>query len=471
MLANATSTGAALTAPRAPASRGRGAARPWGCVLDAALASSARHIALEVARRIVDRPRLAAALAGAARQTRFPEGMRWQPHGLAQGNAGLALLCGHLDTAQPEAGWDRAGHGFLRAAVAGIEQHRGDVHPGAFAGLAGLAFAAWSLSRGGARYRALLESLDHSLAIAMLGATTAQSQRATAGGVWQFDAISGLAGTGAYLVCRRSRPVVADALDAVLRWLIHLTAPTAGGPPRWHTPPHLMADPSMIVQYPCGNLNFGLAHGIPGPLALMSIAYRDGVDLPGLPDAIAHVAHFIADHRIDGPHGVDWPTAIALDVDGTWQVNRAAGPSRTAWCYGSPGVARSLWLAGDAIGDRALKALAVEAMAAALRRPVPERLIDSPTLCHGVSGLLAIVLRFVHDDEHAHELISGAQALTRELLALYDPDRPLGYVSIEPGCNRVDHPGLLDGAAGVALALLAAATSAEPGWDRLFLLS
>ena len=35
----------------------------------------------------------------------------------------------------------------------------------------------------------------------------------------------------------------------------------------------------------------------------------------------------------------------------------------------------------------------------------------------------------------------------------------------------VGTPGLLEGATGVALAFLAAATSVEPRWDRTFLLS
>jgi hypothetical protein len=35
----------------------------------------------------------------------------------------------------------------------------------------------------------------------------------------------------------------------------------------------------------------------------------------------------------------------------------------------------------------------------------------------------------------------------------------------------VDRPGVLDGAAGVAMVLLAAAVDVEPDWDRLFLLA
>jgi hypothetical protein len=49
-------------------------------------------------------------------------------------------------------------------------------------------------------------------------------------------------------------------------------------------------------------------------------------------------------------------------------------------------VARTLWLAGDAIGDPALKGIAAAAMEAVLRKPVAERRIDSPSFCHGVAG-------------------------------------------------------------------------------------
>lgn len=447
-----------------------GLQQPWRPALGSARAAEARTVALEVAARIADRARLDQALRLAPRQSQFPNVMHWQPYGLAQGDAGLALFCGYLDVVQPDHGWDRVGHGFLQAAVADLEA-AGSIAPGAFSGLAGLAFAAWSLSRGGERYRTLVASLEDALAIDAMTAASTIAHHAGGGGVWQFDVISGLAGIGAYLLQRRSRPVVADALDAVLRALIQLTAPNPGGPPRWYTPQHLMADEPTARHYPHGNLNLGLAHGIPGPLALMALACKEGVDLPGLREAIQHVARFVADSRIDGRQGIDWPTAIPLHADGRLNMAGAVERSRTAWCYGSPGVARSLWLAGDALGEGSLKALAVEAMAAVLRRPIPERMIDSPTLCHGVSGLLAIVLRFARDEDGAELFAGGADALCRQLLELYAPDRPLGYCSIEPGGNLVDQAGLLDGAPGVALALLAAATSTEPFWDRLFLLS
>ena len=80
------------------------------------------------------------------------------------------------------------------------------------------------------------------------------------------------------------------------------------------------------------------------------------------------------------------------------------------------------------------------------------------------------MLRFVIDTG-LPTFSDAAADLVDELLAAYEPDRPLAFASIEPGSNPVDRAGLLDGAPGVAMTLLAAATDIEPTWDRLFLLS
>jgi hypothetical protein len=53
----------------------------------------------------------------------------------------------------------------------------------------------------------------------------------------------------------------------------------------------------------------------------------------------------------------------------------------------------------------------------------------------------------------------------------WDPQAALGFQAVEPGGVRVDQPGFLEGAPGVALALLAASTDREPTWDRVLLLS
>jgi hypothetical protein len=211
---------------------------------------------------------------------------------------------------------------------------------------------------------------------------------------------------------------------------------------------------------------------------LLSLAARDAVIVAGQYEAIARIAEWLARHSIQDEWGVNWPTAVPLDsghpansdVDPAPDVVDAARPSRTAWCYGSPGIARALWLAGSALGEERHASLAMTAMEAVYRRPLHARQIDAPTFCHGVAGLQQITLRFANETG-APFFVDAARTLHRQLMDAYKPDSLLGFRNLEPGGRPIDQPGLLDGAAGVALVLLAAACPIEPAWDALFLLS
>ena len=109
-------------------------------------------------------------------------------------------------------------------------------------------------------------------------------------------------------------------------------------------------------------------------------------------------------------------------------------------------------------------------MAAIKARPSEARELPSPTLCHGLGGLLQVALRFAQA-EPEDTCAALSEELVEELVEQYDPDALMGFRALELDDNWTDNPGLLDGAPGVALALLAAFSEVEPCWDRLFLLS
>ena len=245
------------------------------------------------------------------------------------------------------------------------------------------------------------------------------------------------------------------------------------GLPRWHSPVQLVGtDDPMLEQFPNGYLNCGLAHGIPGPLGALALAHRAGMTCEGLEEAIDRLAAWLVAHRFDDTWGINWPTAVGLlppgDPDGRIAPASASPQGRSGWwVLREPGIARVLYFAGRTLQKVEYCDVAVGAIEAVLRRPIAARQIDSPTFCHGVAGLLAIVLRFANDTG-ASTLQAGAVALTEQLLGLYEPESLLGFRSMELEGKRVDQPGLLDGAPGVALVLLGAACDVEPAWDRLF---
>lgn len=443
--------------------------RPWQVVIHADLAEAALATARNVAMRLHDEKRLGTAYDLAIQQSQFPHLIRDHPSRISAGNAGLASLYSALDACFPGDGWDGAGHRQLELAAQTLgTRDVTDQKLSLFSGLSGMAFATWLSSRNGARYRRLLATIEHHL----LPAVTASAERVLAERphgckASLYDVISGFSGAGAYLLCRVSDPAAHSALRSVLACLVYLTEEAEG---LFHC--HVPADPGLqdtwTDSYPDGHVNCGLAHGIPGPLALLSLALRMGVKVPGIEEAIARTADWLVAHHIEDEWGINWPIAWPVG-----RVNTRPGvrrSSRTAWCYGTPGVARALWLAGEALDCAKYREIALEGMRAVYRQPLTARRIDSPSFCHGSAGLLHITLRFANesDDPCFRE---AATALTCQLLDLYQPESILGYRHLESEGVLVDHPWLLDGAAGIALVLLAAAYPCEPIWDRLFLLA
>lgn len=417
---------------------------------------TAEKVAELLAERVTDPVRLTDAVAAMTRQSRYADLLPWRPASLSTGHAGLAVLCAAFDSHRPGDGWDRAGHRHLATAVAAAAPY--DVS--LFSGLAGIGFAATLLAAGRPRYERLLCSVDATIGPAV---TAAAGRLNSADGcaASDHDLISGLTGTGVYLLARPRSAALTDTLSALSRLLAD-----RGHPRRWHTPAHLTTG-TLRDYFPQGHHNCGMAHGAPGPMALLALAILDGAEVPGAREAIEATATWLAEHHVGTADAPDWPDAIALDHPGSPPpCGREAG--RAAWCYGAIGVARSLWLAGTALGRPEWRDLAARTIRAVAARPPDRWWLSTSGLCHGQAGLLQVLRRFVTDlDDPA--IAATAETLASGLAAEYDPDTLLGLRIAEPEGVLVDHPGLLDGAPGVALALLG--PTPDLSWDRMFLLS
>jgi hypothetical protein len=400
----------------------------------------------------------------ALQQTEFPGSIHWDPLSVAQGDVGQALLAAQLAQAFPEANWAAIANDHFARAVRALQVPTG-LQVSAVSGISGMAFVGRRLPDGD-RWQSVLTRLDGLVAQASLGlAAKLHGQSGTA--VSTFDLISGLSGVVATLLPAAPAQRTPPAVPFLVRALCRL-ALADDGLPAWHTPVHLLYDERQMQLYPAGNLNCGLAHGIPGPLSALALTLLSGYEPAEIRPAIRRLAQWLVDHQCRDDDGPGWSAVVPLQREAEQLVVADVGElSRDAWCYGTPGVARALYLAGRALGDQSLCDLAIDAMAAVYRRPPEARGIDSPTFCHGVAGLLQITLRFAHDTDIA--MFDRATAdLTDQILARIDPDRPMAIATVEPGGNLVDQPGLLDGATGVCLVLLGAATDREPTWDRLF---
>jgi hypothetical protein len=97
-------------------------------------------------------------------------------------------------------------------------------------------------------------------------------------------------------------------------------------------------------------------------------------------------------------------------------------------------------------------------------------------VCHGAAGL-ALVFDRLWQASGDDALRDAALFWARRTLAMHRPGEGVaGWRAYMPDLASGGHrweadPGLLTGAAGIALALLACATEIEPRWDRFLLTS
>ncbi|MGW1198843.1 lanthionine synthetase C family protein [Streptomyces sp. NPDC002536] len=396
---------------------------------------------------------------------------------LSDGLPGIALL--HLELgAGGDADAQRTAHRWLSEAVTRARTAPHDT-PGLYRGVPALSFA---LTRAaliaGRPLKAADRLADQVRTFARALAAWERRRRPQDGvcvTIGTYDAISGLAGLGAHLLDDPGRP---DALTEVLTALTGLTGPLhldGHVLPGWWT---AQLRTGLAPATPeTGHANVGLAHGIPGPLALLALAREAGVTVAGQDEAIRGMAEWLLSVRQFAADGPWWPRTMVLGEDGA-VVAKDTTPGRPSWCYGTAGIARALYLAGRALDVPEWRDMAVTALRAALadagrahETRAAGRLEDAG-LCHGWSGLLQATWRMANDTGDA-TLRAALPWLADRILELAAPEAPFGLIPPAPDGNITSAPaGFLTGAAGTALALQTFATDAAPvtGWDRGLLL-
>ncbi|MFJ2247477.1 lanthionine synthetase C family protein [Streptomyces sp. NPDC094461] len=385
----------------------------------------------------------------------------WWPQSLAHGAAGVALL--HIERARTGDGpWQRA-HDWLACAAA--EPAVGGIDSHLYYGAPALAFALHAAADRPGRYARALNTLDGHVTAAIrhrLAEAHARMDRGETPKLAEFDAIRGLSGMGALLLHRDTHT---DLFREILAYLVRLTEPVKHDGellPGWWS--HLAPSGEVSPDYPAGHANNGVAHGIGGPLAMLSLASRHGITVEGHSDAITRILAWLDQWQQDGPAGPWWPYWItrAQLRSGT----PGPGPSRPSWCYGTAGFARTQQLAALATHDPARQRAAEGAFLHAMTDPGQLRATVDLSLCHGFAGLVRITELVA-----ANSVTPGiTECLPRLLAPITDtaPDTLVASLLEPPGGGDI---GLLEGAAGTALALhsFQTGTPSASGWDSCFL--
>ncbi|MBO8196802.1 lanthionine synthetase C family protein [Streptomyces smyrnaeus] len=436
--------------------------------------AAARTVA-ELADRLAEPDRVAEVAGAPDNLMHYPGSPRpvWDPLLLSDGHPGVALLYAELATGEPRLR-GRA-HAHLSTALgSGIRL----LPQSLFAGMVALAFAGQTAATGFGGYATMLAGLDRHITDHVRERARADQARLRAGepvSSWNcYDVLGGTAGIGRYLLARHesaaepaARRTAGLALTDVLESLVAAATAddvTRDGDrlPAWWVTDGLEHG---LVEH----VNFGLAHGVCGPLALLSVAWRAGFRVDRQDEAIERIMALLSRWRTTDEAGPRWPHLVD-----TAHLRSGEPPERgrDSWCYGAAGAARAVHLAGAALDRADWRADARAALQGALSAASDELIHDS-ALCHGWAGLLQIVLRMAHDtaDPGYHAV---ADRLAERVLAGFEPEAPFGYRYRHVLARRaLDRPGFLEGSAGIALALHTYASGSAPAtsWDSALLLN
>ncbi|MEV4997026.1 lanthionine synthetase C family protein [Streptomyces niveus] len=255
----------------------------------------------------------------------------------------------------------------------------------------------------------------------------------------EWDLIRGLTGLVALLLKRDTHSA---RLKDMLAHLVSLSRPARlqdRTVPGWWSPVG-PGDESMAG----GHSNNGMAHGIAGPLAVLSLAMRHDIRIPGQVEAISVFTVWLDWY---GTHY--WSTLADLDS----ARPPGAEPARQSWCYGLPGIARAQQLAALALGDTARRRSAEDTVERILTDPRHNAHITDSTLCHGWAGLLALTRAVAADSPAPERFTPIIQDLHRRLAADWE---------------QLPKPGFMEGRAGAQLALDGTDTT---GWTSALLLT
>ncbi len=346
-----------------------------------------------------------------------------------------------------------------------------------FSGLSGICFALQQASQGGERYMRMLNSMHdflHSrihedyLKPLLFNIHNNQSRPS-----FHYDVITGISGIGRYALENLSDPRFLELSYEITKILVALCAPIEVNGIQlkgWYLPSTDCLNEQIKPLPAKGNFNLGLAHGVTGILAFLSIASLRGIKVDGQHNTMRQIANWIRSKSFVENEVIKWPCTVSWEEE-VENKTEAREISKDAWCYGVPGIARTLFLAGKALEDDELKTFATDAFRGIFVRDRSNWNLPGPSLCHGIAGLLMITSAMAKEKE-CEDLSPRLIDLQKYLFELYNSSFSFGFKDIETHPEKtvqVCKIGLLEGTTGILLTLLTL-SDPKPLWQLPFLI-
>lgn len=389
----------------------------------------------------------------------------WSDLNFVEGYPSLLIFYATLNELSVDRKWDQVVHNYVLKIKESLESFGIIKSSSMYGGLAGVCFAIYLASCNETRYMRLLNKIEIVLLTQVEKDYLIPLKEKLKNGdpcpPELYELIQGLAGIGLYALKRRNDSTMNNLIHEIIHLLNKVTQPISvrgAQVPGWYVPQE-----SLFLQedrncYPQGNFNMGLAHGITGVLSFLSIAKLNGVEVDGQMEAIESICLWLQSKRQNLNGLFFWKGHISFEDEiNHTMIQDSNIYNRDGWCYGTPGVARSLYLAGKALNRHDIKQFALDSFCSLFHRPLETLLLTGPIICHGMAGLL-LITHFMFQDSQDLFLQTQIKRLKNILWSSYNSKSCFGFCDYLPN-NKGEYietqkAGLLEGAAGVWLTLL-----------------
>lgn len=302
----------------------------------------------------------------------------------------IGALAGFKEYFNSESEWERLTLHSLDILRKGINKSL--LHKiSSFGGITHAAFVVYNLSKTTPKINIFLQGINE-LLLSNLSIFLEASDKNEFNTVGNFEVIMGLSGPLRYLLYFTENPKMKNMVERIIDVFIKRSKDIfilEHKVPGWHYYPSETEKSFMNEKALNGCINYGVSHGMGGPLITLSLAYNIGIRKDGLEDAINGLvseymkALYYVNKIAYWPGKITYEQYIGLE-------NIAKSQNKMSWCYGSVGILRALYMSGVFMHDVKIEKFALNELLKISQMDLAYYLLDSAIICHGFIGTASI---------------------------------------------------------------------------------
>ncbi|TDX00534.1 lanthionine synthetase C family protein [Dinghuibacter silviterrae] len=222
---------------------------------------------------------------------------------------------------------------------------------------------------------------------------------------------------------------------------------------------------SSLIDKNTTEVNFGLSHGIPSILKFCVQCFKQGICMDASQKLAEQIILILLANTNPDPAINYFPYSIST-------AKETERRTRLAWCYGDLGVGIVLYQAGTVFQNKQLVDFSLEVLLHSTKRKnSKEARVSDACVCHGSAGIAHIYNRMWHYTRNPVFKEACDYWIQKTVEFSAHEDGIAGYKKYD-GLNNVyiNEGGLIEGTAGVGLALLSYLTG-DFSWDYCLMLN